>query len=350
MNLSEFIRCLPKCDLHVHLDGSLRESTFYELADSCGHSVAESPFKESYCSLNDYLATFAHTCAVLGTADAIRRVSYELCVDAFSEGVYYQEIRFAPQLLESHTLTAIDAIAAVADGVGDAEKKFNLDSQQPGLYRAAIIVCAMRSPESLSSRSIDAAHLAIEARDKFAYPVVGFDLAGAEKNNSAKAHAAAFSVAADAGLGITVHAGEDDGPHSIADAINSCHAQRIGHGVALVDDLKLATAIVESNITLEVCLTSNFQTMPQLQARESHPLGRLLEMGVPVSLATDNRLVSSTTLSAEYGLAADLFSLNQEQLHKISMQGFGAMFYPGSLSEANKYLAAITSVADTSLS
>ncbi len=340
MSNDNFISKLPKTDLHVHLDGSLRESTLYELADVFSIVIPDGVFKERYASLADYLRGFDFTCAVMRDEQSIHRVSYELCVDAFSEGVYYQEIRFAPQLLEQHGLSSLQILKAASAGIKQAEFEFN-GGRDIELYRAAIIVCAMRFPEMLSSKSVDAVHSALDARDNHGLPVVAFDLAGAELGNPAGAHRQAYQIAYDAQLSRTVHAGEADGAKSIADAITSCKAQRIGHGTHLLEDDAVLETVKSQNILLEVCLTSNLQTMPHLEDLAQHPYRRFVELEVPFTLATDNRLLSRTNICTEYQLAVTYGNLTHTQLLKVAANGFDAMFFPGSSAQARQYRQAV---------
>ncbi|MBC8369407.1 MAG: adenosine deaminase [Planctomycetes bacterium] len=338
----KFISKLPKTDLHVHLDGSLREITLQELAVNFEIEMPQGVFKERYNSLEDYLKGFSFTCAVMRDEQSIQRISYELCVDAFNEGVYYQEIRFAPQLLEHHGLTSLQILQAASAGIAQAETEFNEKSaNEVGLYRASIIVCAMRFPEIFSSKSIDAVNAAIDARDNHGLPVVAFDLAGAEFGNPAGAHQQAYKIARDAQLARTVHAGEADGAHSISDAITSCYAQRIGHGTNLLEDDAVLEIVKQQNVLLEVCLTSNLQTMPHLKYLAEHPYRRFVELEVPFTLATDNRLVSRTDICAEYRLAATHGDLSKEQIITIANAGFDAMFFPGSSEQARCYRQAV---------
>ncbi len=340
-----FISRLPKTDLHVHLDGSIRKATFYELANQFDCAIPEDIFKERYDSLEDYLRGFEFTCAVMRDEQSIARVSYELCVDAFNEGVYYQEIRFAPQLLEHDELSSQQILAAAAIGIARAESEFNT-SGEIALYRAGIIVCAMRFPEQFASKSIAAVRSAIDARDDFGLPIVGLDLAGDEQGNPAKAHSEAYKIAKDAGLSRTVHAGEAAGASSIADAISSCDAQRIGHGTNLLQDEKLANLVRANDVLLEVCVTSNLQTMPHLSNLSQHPYRRFVELEIPFTLATDNRLLSHTTVCTEYQRAAQSAQLGKSQLITIASQGFDAMFFPGSAEQARQYREAIQEETD----
>ncbi|MFT7516537.1 MAG: adenosine deaminase [Myxococcota bacterium] len=347
MNTQEFITRLPKTDLHVHLDGSLRHSTLLELADQFECEVPEGVFRETYKSLEEYLNGFKYTCAVMRDEASIARITYELCIDAFSEGVYYQEIRFAPQLLEHDALNSLQILMAASDGIKQAEAEFNdKNSATVDLYRGALIVCAMRFPEQFANKSIEAVNTAIAARDELNLPVVAFDLAGAEFGNPAQAHSRAYAIALEAGLSRTVHAGEADGAASIADAITSCHAQRIGHGTHLLQDSDLVMLVRDRDILLEVCLTSNMQTMPHLKDLSEHPFVKFIELDIPFTLATDNRLVSHTTICKEYQLAAVSAQLSHQQLAKIARNGFAAMFFPGSSAEASEYKRAVQAEHD----
>lgn len=377
---------LPKTDLHVHLDGSLRPTTLLELADEQGvklparsvKGLYAKVFKESYRDLPDYLQGFAYTCAVMRDEAAIERITRELCEDSFAEGVRYLEIRFAPQLLTGSGLEILDVLRAASRGIASAERAANRraairDGVEPA-YRAALIVCAMRfftgafSPtyarmfeafpdlpapliHGLASESL--VHAAIAARDEHGLPVVGIDLAGAERGHPAKDHRYAYQRAHDAFLGKTVHAGEDYGPESIFQAVTDLHADRIGHGTWLfhaghirdrsITDRKayierLVQFLADRRLNLEVCLTSNMQTLPEIRSLGRHPFKRMLQAKLSTSLCTDNRLVSRTTVCREYRLAVDTFKLDVKQLGDLLVQGFKRSFYPGSYLEKRAYV------------
>jgi adenosine deaminase len=388
------LAALPKTDLHVHLDGSLRPRTLLELADAQGvplpaadeAGLLKKVFKRSYRDLPDYLKGFAYTCAVLRGAGAVERVARELCEDAFAEGVRYLEMRFAPQLLAHAALPAAEVLDACARGIAAAERARNraADVARYGAppFRAGIVVCAMRAfaraygpgyaamfdafprlpfAQISALASMEAVEEAIAARDQRGLPVVGVDLAGREKGYPAKTHAAAYARAHEAFLGKTVHAGEDYGPESIFQAITDCRADRVGHGtwlfaharVGLAEPAgrrryvqRLAQYLAERRITLEVCLTSNLQTLPAIRSLERHPLRQMLDARLSVTLCTDNRLVSRTTMTRELRLACDAFRLGPEQLRRILIYGFKRSFFPGTYREKRDYVRAVIDHAD----
>lgn len=388
------LRDLPKTDLHVHLDGSLRPATLLALADAQGVALPAADeagllrkvFKRRYRDLPDYLRGFAYTCAVLREADAIERVTRELCEDSFAEGVRYLEIRFAPQLLAHAHLPVAEVLAACARGIAAAERARN---RQPDVarrgeppFRAAILVCAMRAfaraygpayaamfdafprlpfPELAALASTQVVEEAIAARDEAGLPVVGVDLAGQEKGYPAKAHAAAYARAHEAFLGKTVHAGEDYGPESVFQAITDCRADRIGHGTWLFAATRvglkhpearkkyverLVQYLAERRTTLEVCLSSNLQTMPAIRALTRHPFGQMLKARLSVTLCTDNRLVSRTTMVRELRLAADAFRLDPADLRRILIYGFKRSFFPGTYRQKRDYVRSVIDHAD----
>jgi adenosine deaminase len=318
----EFLVQLPKSELHCHLDGSLRPETLLELAAASGVrlpaadvvGVRRAMRVPDGCTLEAYLSSFAVTLDVLQTAPALERVAFELAEDAAREGVWYLEVRFAPILNTRFGLSVDDVIAAVGRGLARAER-------DTGII-ARIIVCALRQmgPEA----SLDAARLAVAHRGG---GVVGFDLAGAEAGHPAGAHAAAFRYAQSHALACTCHAGEADGADSVREAIELCDANRIGHGTRLIEDAALTTYAAAHRVPIEVCLTSNVQTGATSSYR-SHPLRAYLEWGVPVVLCTDNRLMSDTTVTAEYAHAVAAHGLTIDELCILARTGFEYAFLP----------------------
>ncbi|AEJ18587.1 adenosine deaminase family protein [Gracilinema caldarium] len=368
----DFIQAIPKTDLHVHLDGSLRIGTLIDLAKASGVSLPamdeaglrKTVFKDSYQNLEEYLAGFAYTTAVLRSRDALYRVSYELFMDNAAEGVRYLEVRFAPQLLMSETLSFQDVMEAVDQGLRDARDKLNRHrpSNEPA-YDYGIIACAMRfftkdfspyyrdysrmhefsSPtEIISGASLELAKAVVQLRAHSSIQIVGFDLAGAEYGYPASDHQASYELVEKGFLHKTVHAGEAFGPESIFQAVTKLQADRIGHGLHLFDvDLirssheqdpetyvkELVNYIANRRITVEVCLTSNMQTTPDLKSLEQHSFRRMLEQKLSVTLCTDNRLVSNTSLCKEYRLALDTFPITAHDLKNMIAYGFKRSFY-----------------------
>ena len=384
---ADLIRAVPKSDLHVHLDGSLRLSTLIELARHQGVSLPsyeeqglhDLVFKSQYASLAEYLAGFAYTCAVLHDTEALERVACELAEDALAENVRYLEVRFAPQLHVARSDEMIRVLAAVTRGLERAARTFNTSPAVAAgrdlRFRFGLIVCAMRnfSPgmsryydrltevlptmphkELVALASLEAARVAVEARDQHGIPVVGFDLAGEEAGYRAGHHAAAFQEAHHHFVCKTVHAGEAYGPESIYEAITRCHAERIGHGTWLfaADRIadpaikersryveSLAEYIASRRIGVEVCPTSNLQTMPELGGFANHPVRLMLAHRLAVTIGTDNRLVSHTNLSREITLVSDTFQLDLRAVRNLVLAGFKAAFFPGSYAEKRIYVA-----------
>lgn len=280
---------LPFIILHDHLDGGLRPATLIALADTVGYHLPTRDLDElthllrapAASDLTRYLESFIHPLAVLQTADALERVAYEAVCDWHDDGGIYGEIRFAPELHLRGGLTMEQACLAVAKGLAQ------------GPTPARLIVTAMRDQNS----SLQAAQVAARLQDQ---RVVGFDLAGPEIGWPLQAHRESIAVAKDAGLGITLHAGEADGPHAVTEALD-LGATRIGHGVAAVGEPALLRRLRDSGTLLEVCVTSNLQTGVASDVA-SHPIQQLLQAGVAVSLQSDNRTVSTTTASKEHDL------------------------------------------------
>ncbi|MCB9879635.1 MAG: adenosine deaminase family protein [Planctomycetes bacterium] len=393
----ELIARLPKSDLHLHLDGSLRLETLLELAkarrvklpSSTPDGLLELVFKRAYENLPEYLRGFEFTVACLQDAESLERVAYELCLDCRAENVFYAEIRFAPQLHVCAGFGIRDVLRAVCRGVERAKKEINKDPAvkrgEVPRFEAGVIVCALRfflpvfgahykayfealptaPPEEIYAlASLELARAAVAAAEQEGLPVVGFDLAGQERGFPAKDHQAAYQLAHEHFLGKTVHAGEDYGPESIFQAITDCHADRIGHGTwlfskkhikdrSIVDKQafidKLVRYVGERRITLEVCLTSNQQTIPELRHDLSkHPFKKMREARCSVTLCTDNRLVSRTTMTDEVEKAVKAFQLDARALKDILIYGFKRSFFPGNYADKRNWVRSILNhVEDT---
>ncbi|MFH1262988.1 MAG: adenosine deaminase family protein [Pseudomonadota bacterium] len=382
----EFIRRIPKTDLHLHLDGSLRLGTLIDLAKKEKlelpsyeeQGLRDLVFKPRYASLAEYLRGFKYTCAVLREAENIERVSYELAEDNIAEGVRYIEIRLAPQLLMHENLTAEDVVRAVSDGARRARNRHNeTDVVKKGKdlpFDFGVIVCGMRAfnskmgsyyknllsvasrapkKEVFSIASLEMAREAVALRDEQGLPVVGFDLAGEEAGYPSAYHVQAYEYAHKNFLKKTVHAGEAYGPESIFQAITECHANRIGHGTFLfakemiqdasIEDKAgyindLAEYIASRRINMEVCITSNLQTCPQITKPEDHPLSQMLKHYLSISICTDNRLHSNTTVCKELEQVAKHFPITHEQFRSVVIAGFKGSFYGGSYTEKRAYV------------
>jgi len=318
----ERLLALPKAELHVHLDGSLRPSTMLELASECGVTLpASEPLGLANVmrvadsrGLVAYLEKFAITLSLMQTPGALERTAYELAEDSAKENIRYLEVRYSPVLHTEKGMSLEEAVAAPSRGLARAEADFGI--------RTGLIICGIRSFDP--SVSLRLAELAVDCRDQ---GVVAFDLAGAEAGNPAREHRDAFQYAAKHNLGLTIHAGEGDGARSIAQAIHECHARRIGHGTRLLEDPALEAFVNDFRIPLEVCLTSNVQTRVASTFPE-HPFRRYFDAGLVVTLNTDNRLFSGTTLTDEYWLAHQHLGFGWEELTEVSLLGFQAAFLP----------------------
>lgn len=329
----ELIEALPKAELHVHLDGSLRPGTMLELAAAGGQplpaqdaaTLATVMRADNSADLVEYLKRFDWTLSVMQTEEAIERIAYELAVDLAAENVRYVEVRFSPALNTREGLSGDDTLAASIRGLERA-------SRETGII-TGVIVCAIRSFEP--AHSLEMAELAVRWKGR---GVVGFDLAGAEAGYPPKKHREAFDLAATANLPVTIHAGEAYGPESIHQALHLCGARRIGHGTRLEEDPDLQAYLTDFRVPLEICLTSNVQTRVS-SSLQSHPLRRYFDAGLVVTLNTDNRLVSGTTMSQEYALAHEHHGFNWEELVEITRMGFRSAFLPH--RERESLLAAV---------
>jgi adenosine deaminase len=387
----EFIRKMPKSDLHLHLDGSLRLSTLIEIAQAENISLPSFTeeglnklvFKKHYKNLEEYLCGFSFTVAALQTLENLERVAYELAKDSFSDGVRYIEVRFAPQLHAAHATEICSVVQAVNRGLERAKKRLNANNPDPLdlPFEYGIILCALRrfnrqmSPyyERLLNRtrertlrhayahaSFTLAKEAVKLRDT-GLPVVGFDLAGEESGYPAVHHKTAFQYAHRHFLHKTVHAGEAYGPESIFQALTECHANRIGHGTFLFSansiQLKsikdpdryveqLTEYIANKRITIEVCPTSNLQTIPNFKTLNDHPIRQMLSAGLSVSIATDNRLISHTTLTRELQLITKHLKLNPDQLRHLILTGFKHCFFSAPYKQKQAYIRHATTRYD----
>jgi adenosine deaminase len=384
---SDLVRRLPKTDLHVHLDGSLRLASLIDLARERKVALPSETleglealvFRPRYASLAEYLEGFRYTVAVLQDAEALERAACELAEDCQADGVRYVEVRFAPQLHVRPGFEVPDVVRAVDRGLRRAAAAFNArpevaQGQEPP-FAAGILLCAMRffRPEfSLGFRrffetlpeasereiqqaaSLEVARAAARLKNEEGLLVVGIDLAGQEKGYPAEDHAKAYQIAHEAFLGKTVHAGEDYGPESIFQAIGDLHADRIGHGTWLFDETKITSPrirdrkryvenlsefIADKRITIEVCLTSNQQTVPELNADlRRHPFAEMRRRRLSTTFCTDNRLVSHTSVSHEIARAVEAFALTPQEVRDSLIYGFKRSFYPGTYLEKRAYV------------
>lgn len=320
----DVIKALPKTDLHCHLDGSLRIETVLELAEDQGVKLPADnvdDLKEimqagrgKNKSLADYLKVFDLTLSVMQTASAIERVAFELAEDQWNDGVRLLEVRFSPVLNIEQGLTLIETIEATKAGLRRAELKYGIIT--------GIIVCGIRSIGGATSLTL--AELAVAFKNR---GVVGFDLAGQEENYPAKDHMEAFYLTLNNNLNLTIHAGEAYGPESIHQAIHYCGAHRIGHGTRTREDGDLLNYINDHRIPLEMCITSNVQT-GSVSSFESHPIKTYYELGLRVTINTDNLLVSNTTVTKEFMVANKYYGFEMDDFKEIIIYGFKSAFIP----------------------
>jgi adenosine deaminase len=316
------LRRIPKAELHCHLDGSVRPTTLLDLGREYGvpmpetsaDALAHHMYVRDARHLEDYLTRFDVTLGVMQSERALERISFELGEDAAADGVRYIEVRFAPVLNQRWGMSLEEAVEASLRGLARAQAAHGIVGR--------IIVCGLRhlSPDV----SLELARLAVAFQGK---GVVGFDLAGGEAGHPASAHRAAFLHAREHGMFCTCHAGEGAGPESVADAVHVCGAQRIGHGTRLIEDPRLTDELAKNGIAIEACLTSNVQTHAA-KDYESHPLRAYFERGMRVTLNTDNRLMSGTTLIAEYAHAAKELEFSLDELCTLARNGFESAFLP----------------------
>lgn len=327
------VQSLPKVLLHEHLDGALRPQTVIDLAGSTGYEDLPASDPEALGkwfhqganqgSLAKYLEGFKHTIGVMQTEEALERVAYEQGEDLSRDGVVYYETRFAPLFHTSKGLTHQQVVAAVLKGMARGRQDFGLQS--------GLIICAMRN----MNVSLEMAELAVDFR---ARGVVGFDLAGEEGGYPPKKHVDAFHYIQRENFNITVHAGEGFGKESIWQAIQYCGAHRIGHGTRLIEDIAvadgkavklgdLAQYVLDKRIPLEVCLISNVHTGATPSLKE-HPFKILYQEKFRVTLNTDNRLMSDTSMTKEFEAAAETFGLGLDDFEKITINAMKSAFLP----------------------
>lgn len=308
----DFFVKLPKAELHCHLDGSLRSSTLDELAKVKHVTIPPAYFGQIHASLEKYLERFSVICAVMQTKESIARAAYELVEDGARENVWHMEARFCPTLLVGEGLTLEEITQAAIDGGTEAAHKYGTSY--------GVILTGVRSFKP--SVNLEIAKVAVLFKDS---GVIGYDLAGPEEGYPAKEHAEAFVHVMSHYMNTTVHAGESYGADSIEQSLIYCGAHRIGHGTRLYERPDLMRYVIDRRIPLEVCPTSNEQT-GVVKSVADHPLRSYLEAGVRVTLNTDNRLVSNTTLSREYERVHRELGLDYTQIKTIVLNGFKSAF------------------------
>src|SRR3984893_17650598 len=327
------LKSLPKVLLHEHLDGVLRPKTVIELARSGNYDQLPTEHPDELArwfhqganqgSLPKYLEGFAHTIAVMQTEEALERVAYEQAEDLSADGVVYFETRFAPIFHTRKGLTHQQIVSAVLKGLDRGRRAFGVPS--------GLIICAMRNMDV----SLEMAELAVDFRER---GVVGFDLAGEEGGYPPKKHVEAFHYIQRQNFNITIHAGEGFGKESIWQAIQYCGAHRIGHGTRLIDDIAVADGqvvklgdiaqyVLDKRIPLEICLLSNVHTGAARLLAE-HPFKIFYQEKFRVTLNTDNRLMSNTTMTKEFEAAAETFALSLQDFEKITINAMKSAFLP----------------------
>ncbi|SDB33327.1 adenosine deaminase [Pseudidiomarina indica] len=375
-----FLKAMPKADLHLHLDGSLRPAGLIEMAK---RSKVELPsytveglydlvFKESYQSLGEYLNGFQYTCAVLRDMENLEQAAYELAQDNLAEGVIYIEVRFAPQLMmdPARGIDFDTVMHRVNRGLARAKAEYNNQSDVLAGTRPpfdyGIINCAMRmfgkkgfSPyythlfqmlrdhepkQVIKTAAMEMIRASVRLRDEEGLPIVGLDIAGQEMGYPAHEFKEVYEFAHQNFMLKTVHAGEAYGAESIFEALTLCYADRLGHGYSLfspemIQDpritdkeeyaQRLASFIADRRIAIEVCMTSNLQTNPAIGSAQNHNFKHMYHNRIATVICTDNRLVSRTTVTQEYELALSAVEIPLKRLKDIVAYGFKKNFFAG---------------------
>ncbi|MDT7804481.1 MAG: adenosine deaminase [Actinomycetota bacterium] len=332
----ETLRRAPKVLLHDHLDGGLRPSTVAELADATGYAglptsdAAElgSWFRRAADSgsLVSYLETFAHTCGVMQTEESLVRVAAEAVEDLAADGVVYAEVRYAPELFVERGLSLDAVVEAVQAGFTEGTRRV---AAAGGSIRVGTLLCAMRQ----HARALEIANLAVRYRDA---GVVGFDIAGPEDGFPPTRNLDAFEYLRQNNAHFTIHAGEAFGLPSIWEAIQHCGAERLGHGVRIIEDIKsdadgtvhlgrLAAYVRDRRIPLEICPTSNVQTGAARSIAE-HPIGLLAKLRFRVTVNTDNRLMSGCTMTSEFATLHETFGYGLDELRWFTINAMKSAF------------------------
>ncbi len=319
----EVFQALPKTDLHVHLDGSLRLSTILDLARQQGVSLPATDEEGLRAAIGcgkvcgtlvEYLRGFDITLQVLQTAAALERTAFELAEDAHAENVRYMEVRYSPMLHTRLGLKLTEVVEAVLEGLRRAREIYGIE--------ARVILCGIRNIDPRASYRMAELVVAYKGRG-----VVGFDLAGAEADNPPKHHLEAFQLAHANNVNLTIHAGEAYGPESIHQALHICGAHRIGHGVRLRENGDLLHYINDQRIPLECCPSSNVQT-GAVRDLSDHPLKLYFDLGLRVTINTDNRLITDTTVSKELWLVHSRLGVPFPDIKKMVLAGFKSAFMP----------------------
>ncbi len=330
------IKRLPKALLHDHLDGGLRPQTIIDIAKEIGHelpsydAVELAEWFRASCdsgSLVRYLETFAHTVAVMQRREDIVRVARECAVDLARDGVVYAEVRMAPELLTEKGLTLSAAIEAILEGLSTGEKEAKTEGNT---IRVTLLLCGMRQ----NQLSQEVAELAVKYRER---GVVGFDIAGPEDGFPPSDQLDTFEYLRRENAHFTIHAGEAYGLPSIWEAIQLCGAERLGHGVRIIDDIdlnhtpprlgRLAAYVRDRRIPLEMCPSSNIQTGAAANFAD-HPIGDLAKLRFRVTVNTDNRLMSATSMSREMSELVTAFDWSFLDLQRVTINALKSAFIP----------------------
>jgi adenosine deaminase len=328
------LRRLPKAELHLHLDGSLRPGTVEELARELGLVPADAPAGAAMARIRvtrraglvEALRGFELLLPLLQSREHLARVTRELVEDLAADGVVYAELRLCPRLSTERGLTVDQVLATVGEAAAQAEAATGT--------RVALLACLMGGVDPAWNRPVlDAAVRRMDAG------VVGVDLAGPVSGRGPEwvdAHAAMFERARASGLCVTIHAGEAEPASAIRTALDRYRADRIGHATSLVEDPELLAEVVERRVVLECCPRSNFwtRTAAELPALADHPVGRLLAAGARVCLNTDDRSLFGNDLSSEFRVVAEAQGLDDRQVATLAANGFAGAFHPGRAASA----------------
>ena len=328
----------PKALLHDHLDGGLRPETVIELAGDVGYRELPTADPAELArwftlganqkSLELYLEGFRHTVALLQTPDAIERVAAECAEDLAADNVVYAEVRYAPELSTEGALTLDEVVTAILDGFREGEHRARVQGRRIVMK---LLVSAMRQ----AARSVETAELAVRHRDE---GVVGFDIAGPEAGFPPTRHLDAFQLIQRANFHVTLHAGESFGLPSIWEALQWCGAERLGHGVRIVDDItvrpdgstelgRLAALVRDRRVPLEMCPTCNVQT-GAVASIEEHPIDLLRRLRYRVTVNTDNRLMSGVTMTSEFYVLAETFGIGLDDMEWLTTNAMKSAFAP----------------------
>lgn len=322
MNLSKQLLTIPKIELHLHLDGSVKPETLLELAQKEAIELPTTDLAQlrEYVSvaqdcksLQNYLEKFDFPQIVMQRCDNLERIAYELCEIVSQENVRYFEVRFAPQFHTEKGLSLDEIVQAVLTGLKRGEKDYNL--------KTGLILCSMRHQDAINNMEV------VELAGRFkGRGVVAIDLAGSEAQYPVENHAQIFKRAKELGLHITIHAGEAAGAGSVAKALE-LGAERIGHGVRINEDLELLEWVKEHQILLEVCPISNLQTKV-VQSIMDHPVKIYFDQGIKVSINTDNRTVSNTSLVKEYEKLINELGFSVDEIKQMNLYAAEEAFLP----------------------